>query len=58
MAILMSTGADGNKWMNTLRPDATFYDLTEHLQEKVVTDEDEWGNFLCKGGKVYVWLQE
>jgi alpha-amylase len=58
MAVLMSTGADGNKWMNTFRPNAAFYDLTEHFQEKVVTNADGWGNFLCKGGKVSVWLQE
>lgn len=58
MAVLMSNGADGNKWMNTFRPNASFRDLTEHVTEKVVTDVNGWGNFLCKGGKVSVWLQE
>lgn len=58
MAVVMSTGSDGNKRMNTFRPHATFYDLTEHFQEKVVAGADGWANFLCKGGKVSVWLQE
>lgn len=58
MAVLMSTGADGNKWMNTFRPGATFYDLTEHVKEKVLTNGEGWGNFLCRGEKVSVWLQE
>jgi alpha-amylase len=58
MAVVMSNGADGNKLMNVFRPRVTFRDLTEHIKEKVSTDDDGWGNFLCKGGKVSVWLQE
>jgi alpha-amylase len=54
----MSNGADGNKWMNVSRPDAAFRDLTEHFEEKVSTNADGWGNFLCKGGKVSVWVEE
>jgi alpha-amylase len=58
MAVLMSTGADGNKWMNVGRQSATFLDLTGQVKERVVTNQDGWGNFLCKGGKVSVWLEE
>ncbi|HKS27446.1 MAG TPA: alpha-amylase [Pyrinomonadaceae bacterium] len=58
MAVLMSNGADGNKWMNVSRPDASFRDLTEHFEERVTTNADGWGNFLCKGGKVSVWIEE
>ncbi len=58
MAVVMSNGADGNKWMNTFRPDALFYDLTEHFNEKVRTNAEGWGNFPCKGRRVSVWLQE
>lgn len=58
MAVLMSNGADGFKRMNSFRPRASFRDLTEHIAEKVTTDADGWGNFLCKAGKVSVWLQE
>lgn len=58
MAVLMSNGADGNKWMNVFRPHTTFYDLTGAIVERVVTNAEGWGNFLCKGGGVSVWLQE
>jgi alpha-amylase len=58
MAVLMSNGADGNKWMNLFRPSTTFRDVTEHIVERVKTNADGWGNFLCKGGKVSVWVQE
>lgn len=58
MAVVMSNGADGYKWMNTFRPNAVFYDLTEHLEEKVRSNAEGWGNFRCRGGKVSVWLQE
>jgi alpha-amylase len=55
---VMTNGSDGNKWMNMFRPNTTFYDKTEHIQEKVTTNSDGWGNFRCQGSKVSVWLQE
>jgi alpha-amylase len=58
LVVLLSNGADGDKWMNVFRAGATFYDLTEHVQEKVLTNADGWGNFACKGEKVSVWLEE
>lgn len=58
MAVVMSNGGDGYKWMNVFHPNTKFYDQTEHFSEKVRTNADGWGQFLCKGGKVSVWLQE
>jgi alpha-amylase len=58
MAVLMSNGEDGNKWMNVSRAGATFRDLTEHVEEKVTTNAEGWGNFFCGGGKVSVWIEE
>lgn len=58
MAVLMSNGADGNKWMNVSRANADFRDLTEHFAERVRTNADGRGDFLCKGGKVSVWVEE
>ena len=58
MAVVLSNGADGHKWMNLFRPHKTFYDLTEHIREKVTTDANGWGNFRCLGKKISVWLQE
>lgn len=58
MAVVLTNGAEGSKWMNVFRPDATFYDITEHIPEKVRTNGDGWGEFRCRGGSVSVWLQE
>ena len=57
MAIVLTNGAPGNKWMNTFRPNATFRDHTGHISSTVTTDINGWGNFLCNGGSVSVWLQ-
>ena len=57
MAVIMTNGADGNKWMNMFRPNKAFYDITEHIPEKIYTNDDGWANFRCKGGSVSVWLQ-
>ena len=58
MAVVMSNGADGEKWMNVHRPGKTFYDLTEHVVERVTANDSGWARFTCKAGKVSVWLQE
>jgi alpha-amylase len=58
MAVLMSDGWGGSKWMDVGRPNAAFYDLTEHIRESVYTNEHGWGEFHCRGGSVSVWLEE
>lgn len=58
MAVLMSDGWGGSKWMEVGRPNAAFYDLTEHIQEPVYTNQSGWGEFHCRGGSVSVWLEE
>ncbi|MEE3719880.1 alpha-amylase [Tumidithrix elongata RA019] len=58
MAVVLTNGAEGNKWMNTFRPNTAFYDFTGHRKEIVRTNQDGWGNFLCNGGSVSVWLQQ
>lgn len=58
MAVVLTNGSDGNKWMNIYRSNKTFYDVTGHFTDKVTTNTDGWGNFRCRGGKVSVWLQE
>jgi alpha-amylase len=56
--VIMTNGSDGNKWMNVFRPNATFYDLTEHIPGTITTNADGWGLFTCKAGSVSVWLQQ
>lgn len=57
MAVIMSDGAAGSKWMEVGKPNAKFYDLTEHIQEPVYTNESGWGEFFCLGGSVSVWVR-
>jgi alpha-amylase len=58
MAVILSNGGDGHKWMNLYRANATFHDLTGHIADKVRTNSDGVGNFRCRAGSVSVWLQE
>ncbi len=57
LAVLMSDGPAGTKWMEVRRRDATFVDLTEHVKEPVRTNEHGWGEFRCNAGSVSVWVQ-
>lgn len=58
MAVILSNGADGSKWMEVGKPNATFYDITEHIKEPIQTNEHGWAEFRCKGGSVSVWLEK
>lgn len=58
MAVIMSDSVAGYKWMEVGKPNAKFYDLTEHIQEAIYTNEDGWAEFRCNGGSVSVWLEE
>jgi alpha-amylase len=58
MAVVISDGPGGIKWMEVSRPNTRFYDLTENVQEPVLTDGYGWGEFHCKSGSVSVWVQD
>lgn len=58
MAVVLSNGSDGYKWMNLFRPHAVYTDITEHIPGSVQTNSEGWGQFFCRGGSVSVWLQE
>ena len=58
MAVLMSDGPEGTKWMEVGKPNARFADLTGHVREPVIANEGGWGEFRCNGGSVSVWVQE
>lgn len=57
IAVIMSDGAAGNKWMEVGKGNTKFIDLTEHIQEPVYTNEHGWGEFRCAGGSVSVWVE-
>lgn len=56
MAVLMSNGDDGTKWMEVGIPDATYVDITESIKESITTNQDGWADFRCHGGAVSVWI--
>lgn len=56
MAVLMSNGDDGWKWMETGQRHATYRDATGHITTLVTTNCYGWGEFKCPAGKVSVWI--
>ena len=58
MAVLLSDGSGGSKWMEVGKPNAKFIDLTEHIHRPIYTNAWGWAEFHCRGGSVSVWVQE
>jgi alpha-amylase len=57
MAVILSNGSEGFKWMEVGKPNTKFIDLTEHVREPVLTNDKGWGEFRCQGGSVSVWIE-
>jgi len=58
MAVVLSNGAEGTKYMEVAQPNRTYIDITEHIDEAVVTNDEGWGEFRCQAGSVSVWVQQ
>jgi alpha-amylase len=58
MAVILSDGPEGSKWMEVGKSNTRFVDLTEQIPTPVLTNDDGWGEFRCKGGSVSVWIQD
>ncbi|WOD41139.1 alpha-amylase [Nodosilinea sp. E11] len=58
MAVLLSNGAAGHKWMEVGKPNTTFYDLTGTIKRSITTNADGWAEFCCHGGSVSVWVDD
>ncbi|HEY0009394.1 MAG TPA: alpha-amylase [Tepidisphaeraceae bacterium] len=58
MAVVMSTADAGVKHMNTFRPNATFYDITGHIEGKITTNGNGEADFTCPAGSLSVWCTE
>ncbi|MGB3767291.1 MAG: alpha-amylase [Phormidesmis sp.] len=58
MAVVMSNGEAGTKWMHVGQPNCVYVDATEHVSEPVTTDEAGWANFCCEAGSVSVWIPQ
>lgn len=58
MAVLMSDGPAGSKWMEVGKQHTAFRDLTGHIRETITTNGDGWAEWRCPGGSVSVWVEE
>jgi alpha-amylase len=58
MAVVISNGGDGTKCMEVKQPNRTYIDITEHIQEPIVTNDEGWAEFRCNGGSVSVWVPQ
>ncbi len=58
MAVVLTNGAEGSKWMEVGQPNCTYIDITEHIDEPVITNDEGWGEFPCQGGSVSVWVPQ
>ena len=58
MAVILSDGPDGDKWMEVGKRDTDFIDITGHVGGTIRSNGDGWGEFHCKGGSVSVWVED
>lgn len=58
IAVIMSDGPPGYKWMDVDKPHTKFTDVTGKVDQPVYTNEWGWGEFRSQGGSVSVWIQE
>ena len=56
LAVVLSNGDAGSKWMEVGQPNRTYVDITEHMAEPVTTNAEGWGEFGCPAGSVSVWV--
>ncbi|MEH2241243.1 alpha-amylase [Nostoc sp.] len=58
MAVVLSNGGEGTKWMEVGQPNSTYIDITEHISEPVTTNDEGWADFGCSAGSVSVWVSQ
>ncbi|GBC60416.1 alpha-amylase [Desulfonema ishimotonii] len=58
MAVVMTNGDHGRKWLPTGRPHTCYRDFTDALGYSVTTNEDGWAEFECPAGGTSAWVEE
>ena len=56
IAVVLSNGDAGVKWMALGKSGAVFRDATGAIAELVTVNADGWGEFRCAAGSVSVWV--
>lgn len=58
LAVVMTNGEVGWKWLPTHRPHTRYRDLTDSIPDTISTNEYGWAQFTCPGGGTSVWVEE
>jgi alpha-amylase len=58
MAVILSDGPGGTKWMEVGKANASFTDVLGNQAGTVTTNQYGWGEFPVAGGSVSVWVQD
>jgi alpha-amylase len=58
LAVLLSDGDTGLKWMEVGKANTTYRDLTGHIREAITTNADGWAEWRCLGDSVSVWVEQ
>jgi alpha-amylase len=56
LAVLLSNAGDAAKWMRVGAPNTAYVDITEHVTDDIVTNDEGWAEFRCHGRSVSVWV--
>ncbi|MFE4107201.1 alpha-amylase [Almyronema epifaneia] len=58
MAVVLSNGDEGTKWMEVGQANTTYVDITEHIDQPITTNDEGWADFRCPAGSVSVWVPQ
>lgn len=58
MAVIMTDGGGGSKWMNVSRPNTQFKDVTGNRSDIITSNADGWAEFPVNGGSYAVWVEQ
>lgn len=57
LAVVMTNGSFGSKWLPTGRPGKSYRDLLEGVSQTVTTNSDGWAEFFCPDRHTAVWVE-
>ncbi len=57
MAVVMTNGTAGTKWLPTGKRGARYRDLLDGHSHTVTTNADGWAEFACPDGRTSVWVE-
>lgn len=58
MAVVLTNGDYGRKWLPTYKPGVRYLDLTDALGHTIKTNEHGWAQFECQPRNTSVWVEE